>query len=310
MPLGGDLDLGQVKRLARELREFAPDLLHVHSRRGADLFGGIAARRAGVPAILTRRVASAEPRFAARFKLRAYQRIVAISTVVRGELVERFGVDPASVRLVPSAVDTERYRPRAARSDLIAALGLPGDAVAIASVAQLIPRKGHETLLRAFARLALRDSALHLICFGRGPLERTLKRRIDSLGLVGRVWLAGFRGDLAELLPGCAVLVHPAGREGLGVAVLEGLAAGVPVVAARAGGIPDVIEDGVTGLLVAPRDDAAFAAAIERVLSDAGLRESLIARGRRTVEEKHSVAGMAEANLAIYREVIGSDGTK
>jgi glycosyltransferase involved in cell wall biosynthesis len=308
LPLAGDLDFGQIKRLARELRTFEPDLLHVHSRRGADLYGGLAARRAGVPAVLTRRVASLEPRLWARLKFRAYRRIIAISTAVEAELVGRFGVDPAIVTRIPSAVDTQRFRPRDARAALNATLGLPTDAVAVACVAQLIPRKGHDALLRAFAALAPRNPALYLVCFGRGPLETALARRIDSLGLGSRVRLAGFRGDLAELLPGCALLVHPAEREGLGVAVLEGLAAGVPVVAARAGGIPDAIDDGVTGLLIPPGDDAALARAIERVLADRSLSERLSAAGRARVEDAFSIARMSRATLGVYGEVIGGDG--
>lgn len=308
LPLGGDLDLGQAKRIARELRAFAPDLLHVHSRRGADLFGGIAARRADVPAVLTRRVTSAEPRAWARLKLRAYRRIIAISTAVEAELLERFGVDRSVVRLIPSAVDAHRYRPRDAHADLTAALDLPVEAIVIACVAQLIPRKGHETLLRAFARLACGDPTLYLVCFGRGPLEAALARRVAELGLTERVRLAGFRGDLAELLPGATLLAHPAEREGLGVAVLEALAAGVPVVAARAGGVVDAVEHGVTGLLVPANDAAALAAAIGRVLAEPGLRDRLVAAGRAKVTGDFSITRMSRATLDVYREITGRDG--
>lgn len=309
LPLHGDLDLAQTGRLARALRDLAPDLLHVHSRRGADLYGGISARRAGLPAVLTRRVESAELALWARRKLRSYARVIAISSAVHAELTERFGLDPAAVTLVPSAVDTEVYRPCTERGRLMQLFELPPDSIVLGNVAQLIPRKGHGTLLRAFARLAAADPRIYLICFGRGPLAAALERQVAGLGLAGRVRLAGFRDDLAELLPELDVLVHPAEREGLGVAVLEALAAGVPVVGARAGGVPDVIEDGLTGLLAAPGDDAAFAAAIARVLADAGLREMLIVQGRCKVVADFSIARMARGNLDVYREVIGGHGT-
>lgn len=309
LPLAGDLDIGQTVKLERALRDFAPDVLHVHSRRGADLYGAWSARRARVPAVLTRRVTSAELRFWARLKFRGYRRIIAISTAVRDELERRFGVDPARIRLVASAVDTERFRPAGKATSIAVTLGLPAGAVVLASVAQLIARKGHDALLRAFAVLAARNPALYLICFGRGPLEAALTRRIESLGLTGRVRLAGFRDDLSELLPGCDLLVHPAEREGLGVAVLEAMAAGVPVVAARAGGISDVVEDGVTGLLVAGGDAAALAAGVERVLGDARLRAELVARARRKVENEFSIARMARATLEVYGEVTSGDGS-
>ena len=222
---------------------------------------------------------------------------------------ERFGLDPAAVTLVPSAVDTDVYRPRTERGRLQQLFALPPDSIVLGNVAQLIPRKGHGTLLRAFARLAAVDPRIYLICFGRGPLAAALERQVAGLGLAGRVRFAGFRDDLAELLPELDILVHPAEREGLGVAVLEALAAGVPVVGARAGGVPDVIEDGLTGLLAAPGDDAAFAAAIARVLADAGLREMLVEQGRCKVVADFSIARMARGNLTVYREVIGDHGT-
>jgi glycosyltransferase involved in cell wall biosynthesis len=309
LPLHGDLDVAQLRRIARALRTLAPDLLHVHSRRGADLYGGWSARRAGVPAVLTRRVESAELVLCARLKFRAYARVIAISTAIREELIGRFGLDPATVALVPSAVDAEVYRPRADRGQLAQRFDLPSNSLVLGIVAQLVPRKGYPTLLRAFARLAATDSRLYLICFGRGPLAADLERQVAAFGLTGRVRFSGFRDDLPELLPEVDVLVHPAEREGLGVAVLEALAAGVPVVAARAGGITDVIEDGVTGLLAPPGDDGAFAAAIARVLADAGLRETLIERGRRKVLADFSVSRMARGNLEIYEEVIGGHGS-
>lgn len=309
LPLGGDLDVGQYTRLTRMLRGLGADLLHVHSRRGADIYGGLAARRAGVPAVLTRRVESAEPVFLARLKFRRYARVIAISSAIRRELTEHFSLAPSKLALVPSAVDAERYRDGDSRAHLVQAFGLSPDAVVVGCVAQLIPRKGHATLLQSFAGLAAAHPNLRLICFGAGPLETALVRQIAALGLTQRITLAGFREDLPALLPGLDLLVHAADREGLGVAVLEALAARVPVVAAAAGGVPDSIEDGVTGLLVPPGDEAALAAAIERVLEDRALRAGLIERGYDRVERDFSIAGMARGNLEVYREVLGSGGT-
>jgi glycosyltransferase involved in cell wall biosynthesis len=123
------------------------------------------------------------------------------------------------------------------------------------------------------------------------------------LGLASQVRLAGFRTDIAELIAELDLLVHPAEREGLGVAVLEAMAAGVPVVACRVGGVVDLIEDGVTGLLVRPGDELGLAAAIQRVLTDAALSTRLADRARRVAETEFSVARMVEANLEIYRQV-------
>jgi glycosyltransferase involved in cell wall biosynthesis len=303
LAMRGDLDLAMRRRIAAVLRAVRPDLLHVHSRRGADLYGGFAARRAGVAAVLTRRVESAEPGPWARFKYGAYARVIAISTAIRAQLVDDVGLAPGRVALVPSAVDTELFHPTGARGRLTDAFGLPADARVLGCIAQLIPRKGHELLLRSFGRLAERFRRLYLVCFGEGGLRATLERRIESLGLASQVRLAGFRTDIAELVPELDLLVHPAEREGLGVAVLEAMAAGVPVVACSVGGVVDLIEDGVTGLLVRPGDELGLADAIQRVLTDSALSTRLADSARRVAEAEFSVARMVEANLEIYRQV-------
>ncbi|NIW23301.1 MAG: glycosyltransferase [Gammaproteobacteria bacterium] len=309
MPLGGDLDIGQYSRIARMLSGLGADLLHVHSRRGADLYGGLAARRAGVPAVLTRRVASEEPVLWARLKFRNYARVVAISSAIHAELSEHFGLAQAKLALVPSAVDADVYRDGDSRANLEQVFDLASDAFVVGCVAQLIPRKGHATLLKSIAALAAARPNLHLICFGTGPLQSELEQQITALDLSQRVTLAGFRADLPALLPGLDLLVHPANREGLGVAVLEALAAGVPVVAAAAGGVPDIIDNGRTGLLIPPDDEAALAAAIVRILDDEPLRAGIVEHGREKVEREFSIARMVRGNLAVYREVLGSRGT-
>jgi len=308
LPLNGELDIGQLGRVSRVLKTLDANLLHVHSRRGADLYGGLAARRAEIPAVLTRRVDSVEPAAWLRFKWRAYARIIAISNHIRTDLIERVGFAPVRVPLIASAVDTQLFAPRANRERLAQAFGVPRDALVIGCVAQLIARKGHRMLLDAFKRLAAEDARLHLICFGAGPLQATLERQIAALDLGTRVVLAGYREDLPELLAELAVLVHPAEREGLGVAVLEALSAGVPVVAVRTGGVPDSIAHEDTGLLVAPGDAPALGAAIGRILADAALRARLVERGRRKIEADFSIARMAGGNLAVYQEALGSHG--
>jgi glycosyltransferase involved in cell wall biosynthesis len=308
LPLNGELDVGQLGRLSKVLQTLGADLLHVHSRRGADLYGGFAARRAGMPAVLTRRVDSREPAVWMRAKWRPYARIIAISNHIRTDLIERAGFASARVPLVASAVDADRFAPRPDSGRLAQAFGVPRDALVLGCVAQLIPRKGHRVLLQAFKQLARDDARLQLICFGTGPLRATLERQIAALELGRRVVLAGYREDLPELLGELAVLVHPAEREGLGVAVLEAMSAGVPVVAARAGGVPDSIAHEDTGLLVAPGDAAALATAIQRLLADAALRARLVEHGRHKIETDFSIARMAGGNLRVYQEVLGSRG--
>lgn len=305
LPMAGDLDLGFCRRLARVITARRPDLVHVHSRRGADLHGGRAAARTGVPAVLTRRVDNAEPVLLARAKCRPYRAVIAISRCIETQLLERIRLPRGRVFHVPSAVDSRAGVGRdEARRRLLDALGLPAHCVLAGVVAQLIPRKGHDWLLDCMPALRARVPGLVVLCFGRGPLAPGLAARIEAEGLGADFRLLGFRDDLAELLPGLDLLVHPAWREGLGVAVLEALAAGVPVVASACGGIVDVVRDDVDGLLVAAGDRPALTAAIERLCAEPGLRARLGAAGRASVAERFSTEAMIGAHLNVYRHVL------
>jgi glycosyltransferase involved in cell wall biosynthesis len=301
----GELDLGLLPRLVRLVRAEHPDLVHVHSRRGADLFGGLAAAIAGVPAVLTRRVDAGEPRWLARLKYRPYAAVVVLSRAIEAQLTAA-GVDDARLVRIPSAVDTGRYRPEpAARERVLSAFGLPDNALVVAVVAQLIERKGHARLLAVLPELARAEPRMRVLCFGRGPLEQRLAREIDARGLAEIVTLAGFRTDLPRLMPGFDLVVHPAEREGLGLALLEAAAAGVPVVACAAGGVPEVVENGVTGALVPVGDAAALRAAVGRLLAAPDERARLGAAARVRAERRFGVPGMVAAHVSLYERVLG-----
>lgn len=304
LAMGGDLDLMLVPRLYRLIRRVRPDLVHLHSRIGADVMGGFAARLAGVPVIHTRRVDNPEPRWRVALKYRLHDRVIAISEGI-AEVLRRGGLPPAKLRVVRSAVRAERFARACDRAAVCQRLGLPLDARILGVVAQLIERKGHRVLLQALPSLLAAEPRLQVVFFGRGPLAASLEQEIRERGLSARVRLAGFRDDLAEILPCLALLVHPARMEGLGVSLLQAAAAGVPVVASRVGGIPEAVEDGVTGLLVPPGDAAALAAAAGRLLADPGLRARYGRAAGGRVQREFSLAAMVAGNLAVYRELLG-----
>lgn len=304
MKMGGDGDFGMVSRLASLIRAEKPDLVHLHSRRGADTWGGLAARLAGVPCVLSRRVDNPESRLAVAIKYRLYDHVITISEGIRQVLLSE-GLAPAKVSCVRSAVDATPYLAPVDRAAFCAEFGLPADALVAGVVAQLIPRKGHRYLLAALPALLARHPALKVLIFGQGPLEAELRAEVEAAGLSGAVRFTGFRHDLPRWLGGLDMLIHPADMEGLGVSLLQASAAAVPIVTSRAGGLPEAVQDGVSGILCPPGDVTALAAAIDRLAGDAALRARFGAAGRARILAEFSIDAMVDGNLRIYRQVLG-----
>lgn len=301
--MGGDLDLTLVPRLYRLIRSERPDVVHLHSRIGADVMGGIACRLAGVPVVHSRRQDNPEPRWVVALKYRLHDRVIAISEGIAGVLLAE-GLAPAKVRCVRSAVAPEADQRPCDRSWFARELSVPEHSLVVGVVAQLIPRKGHDLLLDALPSLLPTFPDLHVIFFGKGPREAELRAAIARLGLEERVQLAGFRTDLPRILPCLTLVVHPALMEGLGVSLLQAATAAVPIVASRAGGIPEAVRDGVNGLLVPPGDASALAEAMGRLLGDPCLARAMGEAGRKLMQEEFSVDAMVEGNLRVYREVL------
>jgi glycosyltransferase involved in cell wall biosynthesis len=172
------------------------------------------------------------------------------------------GIAPSSIAHGPEARTEARRR-----------LDLPTDAYVVGTVGNLTLKKDHETLLRAFRSFASRHHEAHLVIIGTGPRAAQLQAYAASLGLAPRVHFTGMREDVPELLAGFDVFAMSSLHEGLSIALVEALAAGLPIVATRVGGIPELVIDGEHGLLVPARDDRALASAIERLSTDASLRE-------------------------------------
>ena len=304
MKMGGDGDLGMVSRLASLIRAERPDLVHLHSRRGADTWGGLAAKLAGVPCVLSRRVDNPESRLAVAIKYRLYDHVITISEGIRQVLLSE-GLAADRVSCVRSAVDATPYLAPVDRAAFCAEFGLPADALVAGVVAQLIPRKGHRYLLAALPALLACHPRLQVLIFGQGPLEAELRAEVEAAGLAGAVHFTGFRHDLPRWLGGLDLLVHPADMEGLGVSLLQASAAAVPIVTSRAGGLPEAVQDGVTGILCPPGDVAALGAAIDRLAGDAALRARFGAAGRARILAEFSIDAMVDGNLRVYRQVLG-----
>lgn len=304
IPFRGELSGSLVREVRDCIREEAPDIVHIHSRRGADTLGLFAARRSGIPVVLTRRVDSPEPRLLGLWKYRQCAKVIAISEGI-ADVLKRSGVRRDRLEIVRSAVDTDRYRPDpAARQRLIEAFDVPPEAPLVGMVAQLIPRKGHRVLWQAVPGILREHPGAVFLIFGQGALEGAIRRQLSVKGWGSSVHLAGFRDDLAALLPGLDVLVHPAFKEGLGVSLLQAAACELPLVASAVGGLREVVQHGENGFLIEPGDARALQDYTCRLLAQPGLRERLGREGRRYVERTFSLEQMVEGNWALYQEVL------
>jgi glycosyltransferase involved in cell wall biosynthesis len=302
LPLRGDLDLTTAWHVARIARQYRPDIVHAHSRRGVQWFGGIAARWSDFPVVYSRRTDAPEQPSVGRLKYALYDRVIAISSCIAGQL-RQIGVPESKLRLVLSGVDPPPQA-AASRDELCREFDLPPDAIILGSIGQLIQRKAHSVLLNAVAAIRPRFPKLHVLIFGRGPLENQLRRELVALDLQSVVQLVGFRPDVRHYLPALDLVVHPALAEGLGVALLEAAAAGVPIVASATGGIVDLVKHEETGLLVQPGDAADLAAAIARMLLDRQLRTNCISAARQLIARQFTHDQMVAGNLAVYRELL------
>jgi len=303
-PMGGELDPRFLFSLVRVIRERRPDLVHVHSRRGADLWGPIAARLTGTRALLTRRVDNPEPPWLARIKYSPYERVVTISEGIRRVLLSE-GLPPERVRCVRSAVDSRPFKGERDREWLRREFGVGPEETAVAVIAQLIERKGHRSLIQAVPGILRKCPRARFLFFGKGPLRGELEQLCREAGLGEKVLFAGFRKDLPRVLPCLDLVVHPAFMEGLGVSLLQASAAGLPIVAGRAGGIPEVVRDGVNGYLVEPGDVSALEESVVKVLLDPGLARRLGHAGQEIVGGEFSLEAMVEGNRRVYREILG-----
>jgi len=297
----GTWDVASVLALAVLLRSLRPEVVHWHAAR-AHAIGALASLLDPGPIrVLSRRVV-----FPVRGSIGSrllyalpVDRIAAISGAVRDALV-RSGVDARRIDVVPSGVEPSPAPDAARRSELRRALGCGEGDVAAIVVSALAPGKGHENLLRAAAVARETSPGLKLWVAGEGPLEAGLRAQARALGLEPRVQFLGFRTDIQLLLHAADFFCLATQSEGLGSSILEAMSAGLPVVATRVGGVPEIVEDGVTGILVPASDPAALAIALARMAGDRGLRETMGVRGRELASH-FSAERTAEMTERAYR---------
>jgi glycosyltransferase involved in cell wall biosynthesis len=307
-PQASGLDPAWAPRLALRLRREAIDFVHTHEF-AMNVYAGAAARLAGRPTLATlhghRWIAERRRRrLAYRLLARTGMALGCVSRDLADHVARILPFDRARIHVVPNGAALGAPPARGDPASERLRRALAADGPLLLAVGNLYPVKEHATAVRALPRLP----GATLAIAGRGPEEAALRALAASLGVASRLRLLGVRDDVAQLLRAADVVVHPSRLEGLPMALLEAMAAARPVVASRVGGIPEAVDDGVTGRLVPPGDPVALADAVGALLRDPDAADALGRAGRRRAEAEFSVERMVERYRALYDAVAGGRG--
>jgi glycosyltransferase involved in cell wall biosynthesis len=319
------LDLVTWWRLLSIMREFEPDVVHTHTAKAGTL-GRLAALLYNTTRPRSRRavvihtfhghvlsgyfgvVGSQLARLIEKALAHTADVLLTLSDRQKHDIVHRFRVAPdAKVRVVPPAIDVEPLltaRPTSAATRV--ARGLPSDAFVIGYVGRFAPVKDLATLVRAFARVVDRLPQARLFLAGDGETREALERLTRSLGVGDRVVFAGWLDTLPQVYEACDVVALSSINEGTPLAIIEAMAAGRPVVSTAVGGVPDIVQHGVTGLLVESGDSPALAAALIQLGEDTWTRLNMGAAGRERAQSNFQPGSAATQLMRIYVDALAA----
>jgi L-malate glycosyltransferase len=302
-----EIDLSAAWRLSRVVKRLRPDIVHAHDAHGTAMasLGLSFGPPTPTPAlIVSRRVDFHLNRNSfSRWKHRQVDCFIAASEAIRKMLIAD-GVPSERTTTVHEGIDLEHVL-AAAPVNVHEAFWLPHGAPVVGNVAALVPHKGQRHLIEA-ARLVVREiPETRFVIFGEGDLRDQLERQVREHRLEKHVLLPGFRMDVLGCIKGLDLFVMSSVTEGLGTSLLDAMACSRASVATRAGGIPEIVEEGRTGVLVEPRDHSAMAREIVHLLKDDGLRQRMGEAARARVAERFTVERMVEGTAAVYESVAG-----
>ncbi len=306
----GPCDVRAVGRLLSLIRRERIQILHAHLFL-ANLTARLIGRLAGVPIVIsTHHDTDLEMGFLARLAESATasmsDTVLACSEAVRRYAIRTYGLRPGQVRTLRNAIPAaEEAAGHAARRDRVRReLGAANGERLVGTVGRLVePKKGIPIFLAAARRMADRLPGVRFVIVGDGPARERLEALATKEGMGHRTLFAGERRDVPDVMRALDLLVQPSNWEGFGLTVLEAMAAGRPVVATRVGGVPEVVLEGRTGLLVPPADPDALAAACLEILTDPERAARLGEAGRRRAREEFCIDRLVEATAALYRDL-------
>jgi len=304
-----EMDLSAAWKFARVVKRLAPDVIHAHDPHGVAMaslalsLGAGSAKGGRAPALVASRRVDfhLKGNSFSRWKYHQVDCFIAASEAIRQMLVSD-GIAEAQAVTVHEGIDVEHVV-AAPPVDVHQAFFLPHGAPVVGNIAALVPHKGQRYLIEAAHLVVQQIPDARFVILGEGDLREHLEKQVKDHHLEKHVLLPGFRTDVLGCLKTFDLFVMSSVTEGLGTSLLDAMAASRPIVATTAGGIPEIIDDGVNGLLVPPRDHHALADAIVRALKDAELRRRMGAAGFARVNERFTVERMVSETARVYARI-------
>ncbi len=300
-----------VMRLRDFLYECEPDIVHTFLLT-ASLYGRFASMLARVPIVVGTEVNIYEHKrplhaMTERWLMRWTDTVVASAEAVRDFYVDQVKADPSKVEVIYNAVDWAQLQSTMTREEMRAEVGIPAEAKLAGIIARLTKQKAHHVLFDALAQTP-ELSDVHVMVVGDGELRDELTRRVSDLGLAARVHFAGARRDLGNVLASIDVFLMPSLWEGLPLSLVLAMGAGLPVIATSVAGIPEVVQQGVSGLLVEPGDVPGLGAAMARVFGNDTERVLMGQAARAFVRPRFGVDGYVNSVTALYDRLLLAKG--
>ncbi len=304
-----EMDLSAAWRLSRAIKMLRPDVVHAHDPHGvamAALALSMSTQPKRAKLVAARRVDfRLKGNALSRWKYDQVDRFICASEAIRKILLAD-GVAPSRAVTVHEGIDLGHVA-AAPPAALHEEFWLPHGSPLVGNVAALVPHKGQRHFIEAAALVVREVPDARFVIAGEGELRPTLEHLVRHLHLEKHVILTGFRPDVLSLHKAFDVFVMSSITEGLGTSLLDAMACGRPIVATTAGGMPEVVQDGKTGILVAPRNDRALADAIVKLLKDPALRERMGTAGLALANARFSAERMVADTLLAYHAVVGAD---
>jgi glycosyltransferase involved in cell wall biosynthesis len=304
--MGSEIDYAAGYRIRKLIKKFNYDIIHSHTSH-AHMLAFLASPGRNSPRLVTRRVDFSIFRHSFlklsgikyRFMADYY---IAISHKIKNVMVDD-GISDQRIFVVHSGIDPQRFR-QATGDHLLSEFDIRADEKVVVNVGHLAGHKGQEYLVRAIPHVLAKLPKTRFFIVGKGELMDDLKAIASSLGLEQALVLTGFRNDVGSFYKVADLFVMSSVDEGLGTAVLDAMALGKPVVATRAGGLPEIVHDGKTGRLVAPADPSALAEGIIEMLTHTELASTMANQGRAEVQKFFTIEAMVDGNIEVYQKII------